>query len=554
MNDKKILLIGATGVFGRRLAYHLSRMQEFTILLASRDLERAQSLAQFLRQKDSASALVPLAFDRSMDFSGQLSRIQPWLVIDASGPFQTASYDLAESSLGVGSHFIDLADAAAYLQGFEAKLDRLAREKQLVAVTGASSTPALSFAAVNALVGEWQRVDTVDISILPGGKSEVGLSVIHAILSYAGLPVPTWSEGRPDTVIGWGSSRQVQISGFGNRNIAPVETADARMLSNYFKVKSRVSFSAGLESRLEHFGLIALANMRQWGLISNLAPLAPLLQKARLFTRLTTNDCGFMIVQIAGLDAEGLPTNATWQLNAAKGDGPHVPILPTLALIRALFRGEISTGARVCENVIKLGAIELEMAPLKITTFQTIKRRLPQGIFEQAVGSEKYQHLPPAVRVFHNSDSAALWAGESDIEVGLSWLARIVRRFFGMPEAGASVPVHVSVDRCGSREIWVRNFAGNRFKSTLDCQGNDQITEAFGWFIFSLNLQSTPDGLYFSVSRWKIGRLPLPKFLAPVSVSREYQDGKNRFCFDIRLSIPWIGLLVHYHGWLMPVE
>ena len=36
----------------------------------------------------------------------------------------------------------------------------------------------------------WQRVDTIDIAITPGGKSEVGRSVIEAILSYVGKEVP----------------------------------------------------------------------------------------------------------------------------------------------------------------------------------------------------------------------------------------------------------------------------------------------------------------------------------------------------------------------------
>ena len=70
--------------------------------------------------------------------------MSPWLVIDASGPFQSASYDLARATLDLGAHWIDLADARDYLMGFEAALDPIARRKGLVARAGASSTPALS--------------------------------------------------------------------------------------------------------------------------------------------------------------------------------------------------------------------------------------------------------------------------------------------------------------------------------------------------------------------------------------------------------------------------
>ena len=46
--------------------------------------------------------------------------------------------------------------------------------------------------------------------------------------------------------------------------------------------------------------------------------------------------------------------------------------------------------------------------------------------------------------------------------------------------------------------------------------------------------------------------LGLPRFLAPRSDTREYQDEQGRFRFDVRLSLPLIGLLAHYRGWLMP--
>ena len=54
------------------------------------------------------------------------------------------------------------------------------------------------------------------------------------------------------------------------------------------------------------------------------------------------------------------------------------------------------------------------------------------------------------------------------------------------------------------------------------------------------------------IAAWKLGVMPLPRFLAPKSVTREYEDAEGRFRFDVRLTIPVLGLLAHYQGFLKP--
>ncbi len=191
--------------------------------------------------------------------------------------------------------------------GFEAALDPIARRKGLVARAGASSTPALSTAVVEDITRRWQRLDSVDIAIMPGGAGQVGAAVIRAILGYAGTTIATFEEGAPAEVTGWGSVKRVRVPGLGVRYLSPVETADAALLPERFGVTSRVTFYAGLESRLEQFGLLFLAKLRRRGLVGNLEPLAPLLESARRVTGLFASDRGGMTVDCAGLDADRPP-------------------------------------------------------------------------------------------------------------------------------------------------------------------------------------------------------------------------------------------------------
>lgn len=123
---RRVVLIGATGVFGRRLARHLSRMDGLDLVLTSRSAGKAQTLAQEL----TAEASVPVSgtgLDRDKDLVAALAVLQPWLVIDASGPFQQQGYEVPTAALLLGAHIVDLADARGYLAGYGPQLDEIAR-------------------------------------------------------------------------------------------------------------------------------------------------------------------------------------------------------------------------------------------------------------------------------------------------------------------------------------------------------------------------------------------------------------------------------------------
>ena len=366
---RTVLLIGATGVFGRRLAAHLSAFEGVRLVVTSRAAERAEELAASLNARAGSRGAVGAALDTRGDLPAQLAALSPWVVVDTSGPFQGADYRVPAAALAAGAHYIDLADARQYLAGFGHALDGPARAKGLVALAGASSTPALSSAVVRAVTDGWSVIETIDIAITPGGRSDVGPAVVAAILSYAGDPVPVFRGGKLVMEAAWVSSSPVAIRGLGRRNVALVETCDAEALSARFGVRDRVTFRAGLESSIEQLGLGLLARVRRRGWLRDPRSLVSPLLVARRLTRLVTGDRGGMIVAIAGADREGRPIQATWTLLATDGDGPHVPTLPAAAAVRALLSGNVlEPGARACVGDLPLASIEREMAPYRITT------------------------------------------------------------------------------------------------------------------------------------------------------------------------------------------
>ncbi|SEK82100.1 Saccharopine dehydrogenase, NADP-dependent [Bosea lupini] len=553
---RRVVLIGATGVFGRRLARHLSRMDGLDLVLTSRSAGKAQTLAQEL----TAEASVPVSgtgLDRDKDLVAALAVLQPWLVIDASGPFQQQGYEVPTAALLLGAHIVDLADARGYLAGYGPQLDEIARQRGLVALAGASSTPALSAAAVRELSEGWQRLDTIEIAITPGGRSEVGPAVIAAVLSYAGKPVPVWREGELQTTSGWETGEVIDMPGLGPRRVAPVETVDAETLGPDFAVRSRVSFAAGLEAGIEQWGLARLAWIRRRGWVADLAPLVPFLVRARRITRLWTSDRGGMRVAISGIDGKGRPRRAYWSLLAENDDGPQVPTLAAAAAVRALLADEIAPGARSAAEALDLAAIEAEMAPYAISTSQD-ERAVGPALFETVLGAQAFAMLPAAIRAFHANDAEPVWQGRAEVSRGNGAVLDLFCRLFGLPTAGGGLPVTVSVARGDSFdegcEIWTRNFASQRFRSRLSVDRNGELREAFGPFSFTLAPEANREGVALPIAAWRVFGLRLPRFLMPSAEARETVDADGRFRFDVKLSLPFFGLLAHYRGWLKPRE
>jgi hypothetical protein len=551
---KRVVLIGATGVFGRRLARHLSRMDGLDLVLTSRSAAKAEALAKEL----ASEASVPIrgiAFDRDKDLVASLAALQPWVVIDASGPFQHLGYEVPTAALLLGAHVVDLADARDYLTGYGPQLDEIARQRGLVALVGASSTPALSAAAARELSEGWQRLDTVDIAITPGGRSEVGPAVIAAVLSYAGKPVPIWREGELQTTPGWGVGTVIDMPGLGPRRVAPVETVDAETLGPSLNVQSRVSFSAGLEAGIEQWGLALLGWLRRRGWLTALAPLVPLLVRARRITRLWTSDRGGMRVAISGIDSKGRPRRAYWSLLAENDDGPQVPTLAAAAAVRALLADAIAPGARSAAKALDLAMIEAEMTLYAISTSQD-ERSVGPALFETVLGTQAVAMMPAAIRAFHANDAEPVWQGRAEVSRGDGRAIALLGWLFGLPEAGTELPVTVSVTRGDSFdedcEVWTRNFAGQRFHSRLSIDRSGELREAFGPFSFTLAAEGNREGLALPIAAWRVFGMPLPRVLMPSAEAHETVDAEGRFRFDVRLSLPFFGLLAHYRGWLKP--
>lgn len=360
----RILLIGAYGQFGRRIAAELARDPGMQLVLAGRDEAKAQAFAASLDGDAEAAALDV----ETSDLERAIAALRPGLVVHTAGPFQRRDYRVAGAALACGAHYIDLADARAFVQHITA-LDARARDAGRWVVSGASSVPGLSGAVVAALRPRFARLDRIESAISPGNRTERGLATTRAILGYVGRRYPALIEGREQDVHGWQSLRRLRDHATGTRWLARCDVPDLALLPLRYPELRHCDFRAGLELRRMHLGLWLASWAVRTRLVRDLPRWAPALLRLSERWLARGSDVGLMQVRLDGVDHDGRALALDWRIVATDGSGPQIPATAAVVLARKLARGALpGAGARACLDLFDLDEFTVALAGYPITT------------------------------------------------------------------------------------------------------------------------------------------------------------------------------------------
>lgn len=160
-----------------------------------------------------------------------------------------------------------------------------------------------------------------------------------------------------------------------------------------------------------------------------------------------------------------------------------------------------------------------------------------------------FARLPPGVQRLH--DQPGRWTGRTEVTRGASWPARLLTRLAGFPPAG-QVPLIFSIAATEAGEVWTRDFGRHRTRSTLRAGPGGTLCEVFGPFRVTMRPTVTPAGLALTVTALHLLGLPCPKLLVPRDTSTEVALPGGAVGFDIRASLPGLGLLIRYRGEMAP--
>ena len=179
----RILVIGGYGAFGSRVAERLARDGCHELVIAGRSASRAAAAAAALVAHCPAARITSAVCDATRATAAEIAALAPRVVVNASGPFQAQDYALARACIASGAHYIDIADARAFVTGIVA-LDASARSAGVSVISGASTVPGLSSAVVAAHRDRFTRLETIDIGVSPGNHFDPGLATTQSILGY----------------------------------------------------------------------------------------------------------------------------------------------------------------------------------------------------------------------------------------------------------------------------------------------------------------------------------------------------------------------------------
>lgn len=540
----RILVIGGYGGFGARLSRRLLDAGH-QVLVAGRSADRA---AAFCAGHPGAE---PVVADRANGIGLVMARERPDLVIDAAGPFQGSGYTVPEACIAMRIPYLDLADAREFVVDI-VKLDKPARKAGVAIISGASSVPALSGAVIRRLAEGLDSVDSVEMALSASNRASAGASIAAAMLSYIGKPMQLWRGKRWTMTYGWQELRRVPFvlsdgSRLAGRLVGVADVPDHDIVPDALPGRPAVTFRAGTELDFQMAALWLLSWPVRWGWLGSLRSLQPLLMRFYRATAPLGGDRSGMNIILKGRCGVRR-VERCWTIVATKGEGPEIPTLAAEILAGEILAGRVAPGARHAWFELTPEAFEPLFAKLAVR-HDTQERDLPPPLYARILG-RRFAELPPLVRALHDVNGDGGAEGEGTVTRGRNPLAGLLAGVMGMPPSGTT-PLHVAFSERNGVEVWTRSFGEHRFHSELSTRRGRAI-ERFGPLRFAFDLPSDGEGVEMRFRGWSVFGIPMPRMLGPRIAAREWQED-DRFRFEVAVSLPLVGRIVHYTGWLRPL-
>jgi len=552
----KLLIIGGYGTFGGRIVRLLAAESRLTIIIAGRSLHKARN---FVSAQTGPATMIPGRFDRDGDVQAQLDDHNPDIVIDASGPFQSYGskpYRVVDASIAKGINYIDLADSSSFVQDVS-KYDAAAKQQGVFVLSGASTCPVLTAAVTTHLSKGLTKVDSITGGIAPSPFAGLGLSVVQGIAGYAGKPLLVRRNNELQESHALTETRHHTIAPPGHLPLRPMtfsllDVPDLQLLATLDPPARNVWFGVATTPAIYHAVLRLLARLVKAGVIPSINPLARTMHY--FMNKLSWGEHrGGMFMEVRGTDAEQRDIVRTWHLVAEADDGPMIPVLAAVNIVRrCLESSPPEPGARSAMGALDLSEYEAMFGQFTIDTGvreNTVPADWP--LFRQILASA-WTELPAEIQELHDVDSHKRFSGEATVTRGRSLLAGMVARIVGFPAASNSVSVTVDIQRSADRETWKRNFDGHSFASEMSLgKGyfSRLVCERFGPCKFGMALVIDKNRLRYVPRRWTFLGIPMPIFLAPSGKMVETAD-RGKFNFHVEIGLPVVGHIVTYKGWL----
>lgn len=171
-------------------------------------------------------------------------------------------------------------------------------------------------------------------------------------------------------------------------------------------------------------------------------------------------------------------------------------------------------------------------------------------LYERLLGSEWAQLAAP-VRRLHSPGPRVYAHGRLSVTGATTAGARAIARALRLPRASPAAATTLAIVREGDGERWVRRFERRRL-DTRQSANAGTLLERYGVLEFRFALERCDGGLRYRQMHVSVAagslRVPLPRVSAPVVDACERAAADDRVSVDVRISLPWAGLVLRYRG------
>jgi saccharopine dehydrogenase-like NADP-dependent oxidoreductase len=203
-----ILIVGGYGVVGRRIAELLVPLFPERVVIAGRDVARAQELCNSLGHGARARYL-------DVNDHGQIRDAVPGVGTIMACVAQ-AEPRLLHTAVAGGLAYTDVAPRLAFWKGTD-ELHALAQETGARVLLGAGLSPGISNVMARKLADVAGDVDSVETSILLSLGDEYGADSLEHMLQSLRQPFNLFRHGRYESALPFGDGEQISFSGVGSR-------------------------------------------------------------------------------------------------------------------------------------------------------------------------------------------------------------------------------------------------------------------------------------------------------------------------------------------------
>jgi len=359
----RILVLGGYGNFGARICRQLAGDAGLEVVAAGRN-------------PSAAPADFPKLGIRAVALNISQSELAPALretgcaiIIHCVGPFQGQDHRVALAAAACGAHYIDIADGREFVARFPGAVEGAMRQAGRLAVSGASTLPALSAAVVDSLLPRFSTFETIRTVIAPAQRAPRGVATLAGVMSYAGQPFTCWRNGSWQTATGWSEVKSVTLGPLGARLSAVCDVPDLALFPERYAGVATVEFRAALEVGMQHRALAALAALRRGGVPVPITRLAPLMESVAHVFNPFGSETGGMEIRLTGMGRAGRALTLAWRIIAPHNHGPEIPCMAAILMARRLATGqETRTGAHACMGFLSLADFAPEFARWGMTT------------------------------------------------------------------------------------------------------------------------------------------------------------------------------------------